>query len=141
MERAGLGLAGCALLGRGTALAQPPPGGPLEGREPRDPNDLTPEERAHAPVLVMPRAVRAGRPFDLVVQIGVEPHPMERGHRIEWVEVHAGEERVFASTLGPAVAFPIVRVPIVLSAPTVLTVRARCNRHDVWRTRREILLR
>ena len=89
----------------------------------------------------MPRAVRAGRAFDLVVQVGVEPHPMEPRHRIEWVEVTAGEERVFATSLGRAVAFPVLRVPMVLEAPTVLTVRASCNRHGVWRTRREIRLR
>lgn len=135
-----MGFAGLAIA-PGVLRGQPPPGGPLDGREPRDPNELTPEERAHVPVLVMPRAVRAGRPFDLVVQVGVEPHPMEESHRVEWVEVSAGEERVFAASLGEAVAFPVVRVPLRLSRPTMLTVRASCNRHGVWRTRREILLR
>lgn len=125
-------------LARGQARPGWSPTGPLEGREPADPGDLTAEERRHVPVLVLPRQVRAGRPFDFVVQVGVDPHVMTPAHHIEWVEIAVGEERVFVADLGPGVAYPIVRVPVVLGAPAEVTVRARCNLHDVWRTRRTI---
>jgi len=147
LEATGGGLAGLTLVG--PARAQVEPGdraewsasGPLEGREPRDPQAMTPEERAHAPVLVLPRQARVARPFDLVVQIGEPVHPMSEHHRVDWIEVAAGEARLFVVDLSPAVAYPIVRIPITLPATSVLTARARCSRHGVWRTRREITVR
>lgn len=117
------------------ALAQD---GALDGREPRDPNAMSAEERRHVPVLVLPTRVRAARSFDLVVQVGVEPHPMTTSHHVEWIEVRIGEERAFLATLTPAVAYPIVRVPLTLAASGPLTVRAHCNLHGTWRTRRAI---
>lgn len=117
------------------------PDGPLDGREPDDPDELTPEERRHVPVLVLPRQVRAGRPFDFVVQVGVEPHVMTEAHYVDWVEVAVGGTRVFTADLSPDVGYPIVRVPLVLRAPADLTVRAHCNLHGTWRTRRAIPVR
>lgn len=108
------------------------------GREPADVESLTDLERSHVPVLTLPRHVRIGRPFDLVVQIGVRPHEMSAAHHIEWVEVCLDERRVAVIDLTVDVPYPIVRVPIVLGAPAMLVARARCNQHGVWRTRREI---
>ncbi|HJL17564.1 MAG TPA: desulfoferrodoxin family protein [Sandaracinaceae bacterium LLY-WYZ-13_1] len=130
----------------GRALAQAGPGrrpdwsptGPLEGREPEDPRNLDPEERRHAPVLVLPERVRPGRPFDLVVQVGPSPHVMTEDHHIDWVEVAVDEARVFVADLTPSVAYPIVRVPVVLRAPADVTARAHCNLHGTWRTRRRV---
>lgn len=136
-----LGLASLAVAPSVTRAQTRPgwsPTGPLDGREPASPNDLTTEEQRHVPVLVLPRQVRAGRPFDFVVQVGVDPHVMTPAHHIEWVEIAVGEERVFVADLGPRVAYPIVRVPIVLDAPAEVTVRARCNLHEIWRTRRTV---
>ncbi len=117
------------------------PAGPLEGREPADASALTPEERRHVPVLRLPEVVRAGRPFDLVVQIGVAPHVMAESHRIEWIEIALDESRAFIADLGPSVAYPIVRTSLTLSAPVTLTARAFCNQHGVWRTQRRIEVR
>ena len=117
------------------------PTGPLEGREPADPNALTPEERRHVPVLVLPERVRAGRPFDLVVQVGVQPHVMTEAHHVDWVEIAVGDERVFVADLTHRVGYPVVRVSLVLSEPVALTARAHCNLHGTWRTRRDIAVR
>ena len=114
------------------------PNGPLEGREPTDPDELNAEERRHVPVLLLPRQVRAARPFDLVLQVGVEPHVMTDAHHIDWVEVSVDGGRVFAADLSPSVGYPIVRVPLILRAAAELTVRAHCNLHGTWRTRRSI---
>lgn len=130
-----IGLLAAWPLVPGWALAQD---GALDGREPRDPSALTAEERRHVPVLVLPTRVRAARAFDLVVQVGVEPHPMTASHHVEWIEVTVGEERAFLATLAGPVAYPIVRVPLTLGASGPLTVRARCNLHGTWRTRRTI---
>ena len=123
-------------------LAQQRPGwsatDDLEGREPVDPSRLTPEERRHVPLLILPEAVRADRPFDFVVQVGVDPHVMTPAHHIDWVEISVGPRRAFVGDLGADVGYPIVRIPLVLSESSQLTVRAHCNLHGTWRTRRAI---
>ena len=110
--------------------------GPLTGREPVDPAALTDEERMHVPVLTLPPRVRAGRPFELVVQIGVRPHEQLAAHHVDWIDVCVGERRIFVADLSVEVPWPIVRVPIVLSERALLGVRARCSQHGVWITRR-----
>lgn len=108
------------------------------GREPVDVARLDALEREHVPVLTMPERVRPSRPFDLVVQVGVVPHEQLEAHHVTWVEVSLGESRVFVADLAAGVAFPIVRVPLMISAPTTLSVRSRCTQHGVWLTRRVI---
>ncbi|MFO0682157.1 MAG: desulfoferrodoxin family protein [Sandaracinus sp.] len=108
------------------------------GREPVDVEALTDEERAHVPVLTLPRHVHLGRPFDLVVQVGLRPHAMTSEHHIDWIEVCLDERRVAVVDLSTDVSFPIVRLPIALPAPAVLTARAHCNQHGTWRTRRDL---
>lgn len=140
---------GAALVLPGRAAAQPRRGrgslrpdwtaeGPPDGREPSDPTAPSEEERIHVPTLSVPAAIRAGRPFDLVVQIGFTAHPMQPDHRIDWVEVRIGETRAWVIDLGPGVPFPVVRVPVVLEQAAPITVRARCSQHGVWRTRHSV---
>ncbi len=108
------------------------------GRTPIDPEQLTDEERSHVPVRTLPRHVHLGRPFDLVVQIGLRPHEMSSAHHIDWIEIDVDERRVAVIDLSTDVPFPIVRVPVVLHAAGTLSARARCNQHGVWMTRRAI---
>lgn len=114
------------------------PDGPRTGRTPHDPTALDAEERAHVPVLTLPPRIQLGRAFDLVVQIGLEPHPMTAEHKIDWIEVSLGDARVFTADLGAGVPWPIVRVPLVVAAPAQLVVRARCSQHGVWLTARDV---
>lgn len=116
------------------------------GREPADVTSLTDEERVHVPVLSLPARVRAGRAFDLVVQIGVRPHESTAEHRIEWIEVALGPatgasgewRRVVVADLSVDVPYPVLRVPVMIREPATLVARARCNVHGVWRTVREL---
>src|SRR5690349_21802009 len=140
MQRRGFlqaaGIVGAGTVVSATALAQPrgraglraewSATGPADGHEPADPTAPSAEERIHVPVLTLPRATRAGRAFDLVVQVGMDPHPMQPDHRIDWVEVRIGETRAWVIDLSAGVPYPIVRVPIALAAAAPLTVRARC---------------
>ena len=109
-----------------------------DGRAPADPSAMSDEERMHVPVLTLPQRVRSGRPFDLVVQIGVRPHEITAEHRVDWIEVCLDERRILVADLSVDVAYPVVRVPIVMTATAMLTARARCTQHGVWITRREI---
>ncbi|UJR82751.1 desulfoferrodoxin family protein [Sandaracinus amylolyticus] len=128
---------------RGTAACPPARAewsaeGTPTGAQVADASALTEDERTHAPVLTLPERVRAGRPFDLVVQAGVRPHEMSVDHRIEWIEVRLDDRIVWVADLSPDVAYPILRVPLVLREPSQLVARARCNQHGVWMTRRAI---
>lgn len=114
------------------------PDGPRTGREPRDVTALDAEERAHVPVLTLPPRIQLGRAFDLVVQIGLDPHPMGADHKIDWIEVSLGDARVLTADLGVGVPWPIVRVPLLVGAPARLVVRARCSQHGVWMTARDV---
>ncbi|AKF04649.1 desulfoferrodoxin family protein [Sandaracinus amylolyticus] len=135
--------AAVAQRGRGTSACPPARAewsaeGALTGTQVADASALTEDERTHAPVLTLPERVRAGRPFDLVVQVGVRPHEMSVEHRIEWLEVRLDDRVVWVADLSPDVAYPIVRVPLALREPSQLIARARCNQHGVWMTRRAI---
>jgi len=112
--------------------------GPLEGREPRDLYTLTSEERIHVPVFTLPARLRAGRSFDLIVQVGIQPHECTEDHHIDWIEVALDERRVFVADLSSDIPFPVVRVPLAVHVASMLTVRARCNQHGVWRTQRAL---
>jgi len=116
------------------------PTGAPSGREPTDPEVLSDQERSHVPVLTLPRHVHLGRPFDLVVQIGLRPHEMSAAHHIDWIEVSLDDHRVTVIDLTPDVPYPIVRVPIVVHAAGTLIARARCNQHGVWMTRRALAI-
>lgn len=108
------------------------------GREPVDLAAMTAEELAHVPVLTLPSAPRLGRPFDLAVQIGVTPLSATAEHRIDWIEVRLDDRSVFSVDLSADVPYPVVRVPLVLTAAGNLVVRARCTQHGVWVTRRAL---
>jgi len=112
--------------------------GPREGREPADVARLTADERLHVPVLTLPELVRGGRAFDLVVQAGLDAHPMEAAHHIDWIEVCADDARALISDLSPFVPYAVVRVPLVLAADTELRVRVHCTLHGAWLTRRQV---
>jgi superoxide reductase len=114
--------------------------GAFDGRAAANPAALTDDERVHVPVLSIPERVRAGRAFDLVVQIGVRPHEMTADHHVDWIEVAIDDARVFVTDLSAAVAYPIVRVPIAMRASGALVARARCSQHGVWLTRRDVLV-
>lgn len=134
-----LGLAPVVGLGARAQDTQPDRERPeAPDREPTDPERMTPEERRHVPVLGLPGQVRIDRPFDVMVQVGVETHPMRESHHIDHIEVQLDGTKVFDATLSPAVGYPVVRVPLVVSESATLTVRAHCNLHGTWRTQRSL---
>lgn len=143
----GIAALGATAVSMGPTRAQEAPVGRSEwdaaGREPVDLAALTEDELVHVPVLTLPSAPRVGRAFDLAVQIGVTPHEATAEHRIDWIDVRLEDaalvgRSVFCVDLSADVPYPVVRVPLVLSAAATLVVRARCTQHGVWVTRRAI---
>ena len=123
--------AAAALLPAGGALAQE---SPTEGfQHPKDPAHLTPLETVHWPQLGVAGKVAAGQPFNLMIQVGRQTHPMTADHHIEWVEVWASGKRLERIDFSePTWVKPVLTVSLVAAAPTVFSVRLSCNLHGLW---------
>ncbi|MGQ9604045.1 MAG: desulfoferrodoxin [bacterium] len=68
----------------------------------------------------------------ILVKVGSAPHPMEKTHYIEWVQIVSGSNswRVFLSPMGkPEGLFKIDPKGM----PTI-TAREYCNIHGLWRS-------
>lgn len=88
--------------------------------------------REHLPFVSLPARPRLQRPFDLVVRIGDPNHPQRSDHFIAWVEAAYADELLFVADLSPSVPFPVVRIPVILRRPGLLTIRAHCTRHGTF---------
>lgn len=114
------------------ALAQEPT---AEGgyQYPKDPAHLSGLEQAHWPKLDIMGKPAAGEPFQLMIQIGHQIHPMTPDHYIMWAEVWADDKRLervdFAE---PIWVKPVLTVTLVDIKPATIKVRLRCNLHGLW---------
>lgn len=105
----------------------------------KDPAAKTPLEKGHAPVITVPKAVKAAEPFTVEVAVGENLHPMGSPHWIEYIELRIGNEpagRVDFQPRGflkPKALFTVV-IPIELATEGKLTLVAQqhCNLHGLW---------
>jgi superoxide reductase len=97
----------------------------------RNPSDL---ERRHAPVIKAPTAVKLGEPFSVTVEVGQPlPHPNERRHFIEFIELYADEFFLARVDLTAVNTNPSTTLHISLTGPArELRAYERCNIHGVW---------
>lgn len=63
------------------------------------------------------------------VKVGSEPHPMEKEHYIEWIELVAGD-KAYRQFLNPGDAPEAI---FAVDADEV-TAREYCNKHGLWRS-------
>lgn len=65
------------------------------------------------------------------VKVGSVPHPMEKNHFIEWIEVITQKEGIFRQYLklgqAPEATFPLKKEDVAM-------VREYCNQHGLWKT-------
>jgi len=108
--------------------------------EPGDPRNLSDLEKRHTPAISAPDAVRAGEPFDVEVEVGrLLPHPADRGHFIQFIELYADERFLARADIGAGRASPRVCLRVVLHSPAAeLRAYGNCNLHGVWIGRRPI---
>ena len=99
--------------------------------DPRNPSDL---DKRHTPVLDVPDGVRRGEAFAVTVEVGrALPHPNERGHFIEFIDLYAGEAFLARVSLTGVGVEPKASLTIRLSCPVdAIRALARCNLHGVW---------
>jgi superoxide reductase len=111
----------------------------------RDPQNKTPLEKSHTPLIAAPGTVKAGEPFSVEVSVGEVVHSMGPTHWIEYLELNIGNEpacRVdFQSTgfVRPKAVFTVVLSKE--SSPNgkiTLIARQRCNLHGYWESNLDI---
>jgi superoxide reductase len=126
------GLAAAATLPALKALAQTTPVVPTY-QHAADPAHLTALETKHWPKLAIKGKLTTGQPYQLMIQIGQQIHPMTTAHHIEWVEVWSGDTKVARVDFAePTLAQPVLTVNLVRNAPSELKVRMSCNLHGLW---------
>jgi superoxide reductase len=83
-------------------------------------------EKKHTPVV---KRLRGG---EVLVQVGIVPHPMEEKHYIQWIELYRNkvlfEKRDLKPGMLPEAKF---NVPD-LSDDDYLSARELCNIHGLW---------
>jgi len=102
--------------------------------EANDPHNLTDLEAKHIPTIGAPSQIRAGEPFGATVKVGAAlPHPNERSHFIEFIELYADDVLLARVSLTAVSTNPEVSLSVCLSAPAEqLRALARCNIHGTW---------
>lgn len=99
-----------------------------------DPNNPTPIEQKHTPVISLDAPIKAGEPTKVAIKVGSIPHPNENEHFIQWVTLFAGNVFMARFDLTAVMTEPEVTIPIKLYHKGQRTLRAvsRCNLHGLW---------
>lgn len=111
--------------------------------KPADAANMSDLEKKHVPVIECPDTVRVGEPFTVKVKIGANPHVMEEGHFIQWVEVKFGENLYARTELTPVFSRPEISFTLVKGgkhSTRTMRVIERCNLHGLWETTKEITI-
>ena len=97
----------------------------------RNQSDL---EKKHIPVIEAPSTVNQGECFSVNVEVGkMLPHPNERAHFIEFIDLYADELFLTRMDLTAVNTCPKATLCLALSAPAkALRAYGRCNIHGVW---------
>ena len=108
--------------------------------KPKDEHVLSTFEKQHVPGLYAPELVHKEQPFDVSIKVGgLQTHPSEPRHFIEWVELYCGDTFIARAQFSAADTYPEVTFRVMLwHAKGSLRVWAKCNQHGLWQTKREI---
>lgn len=105
----------------------------------KDPAAKSPLEKGHAPVITVPKSVKAGEPFSVEVAVGENLHPMGPTHWIEYVDLRIGNEpagRVDFQARGflkPKATFTVVITrEAAPGGRLTLVAQQHCNLHGLW---------
>ncbi|MFH1786922.1 MAG: class II SORL domain-containing protein [archaeon] len=92
-----------------------------------------PGNEKHLPVAELPKRISAGKEFEVRVNVGSVPHPMEGAHHIEWVSLWFGGKEIAKKGFKvppDTVAEAVFRIK--LSKSGSLAARESCNIHGKW---------
>jgi superoxide reductase len=97
-----------------------------------DPANLTEREEMHVPVIESPYIVAAGEMFPVTVKVGKNPHDMETGHYIQFIDLYAGEALLTRVTFTPTAPKPKFTCFLVLTESARLRAISFCNLTGFW---------
>jgi superoxide reductase len=94
----------------------------------------------HTPLIDAPDRIKKDEYFEVNVMIGrLQDHPNEPDHFIEWIELYAGDTFLGRSQFNGGSSYPESSFMVKMThAQGPLKVWAKCNRHGLWRSTKEI---
>ena len=104
----------------------------------QDPNDKTVLEQKHVPHIQAPDKVKKGELFEVKVTMGKEiDHPMEEGHFIQYVALHADYYQLARANFTPNCKAEVT-FSVKLEESCTLRAFEFCNLHGQWEAEKEI---
>ncbi|AKB17804.1 MULTISPECIES: desulfoferrodoxin family protein [unclassified Methanosarcina] len=112
----------------------------VEGKinKPADPKNLTEGDKKHIPAIYVPKTIVAGKPFDVIVEVGLIPHVMEEKHHIEWIELYLNDNKIGKVELSlrknkkAEATFTIEADKSLAGKESKLHALEHCNIHGTW---------
>jgi superoxide reductase len=98
----------------------------MEVQKMKDFMNPTELEQKHTPVIM-----RQGSD-EVLVKIGLVPHPMEEEHHIAWIELYCNKELIEKRKLEVGKPAETVFEISGLKPEDVLVAREECNLHGLW---------
>ncbi len=98
----------------------------MEVKKMKDFLNPTELEKKHTPVV---ERLGGG---DVLVRVGLIPHPMEDKHYIEWIELYRNKQLVEKKDLKPGMAPRAEFFISDLKDDDYLSAREMCNIHGLW---------
>ena len=83
-------------------------------------------EKKHTPVI---ERIGGG---EVLVRVGLTPHPMEEAHRIEWIELYRNKALVERKNLKVGEPAEAIFGILDLKPEDILVARGLCNIHGLW---------
>ncbi|HOX37916.1 MAG TPA: desulfoferrodoxin family protein [Candidatus Brocadiia bacterium] len=99
-------------------------------------------EKTHVPCVCIHDSTAAHDSLALHVQVGAIPHPMEKGHHIQWVEFFTGDAFIGRVDFAPLICLPEAVLSVRFDRPGKYVLRcvASCNMHGLWEGTNEIVI-
>lgn len=99
-------------------------------------------EKKHTIIIKAPEEVRKNQLFEVEARLGeYKEHPNKLTHFIEWMELYQDKTFLSRLNLTPEKSHHIFKATIKVDEEQPLRVRAKCNKHGVWESEKQIKLK
>mgnify|MGYP001028028850 CR=1 FL=1 len=104
--------------------------------QPNDQEEMSDLEKRHLPTITAPARVRAGKRFEVSVEVGsLLPHPNEKEHFIRFIDLYAGDVYLTRAEFTAETTSPVLRAwPSLPGGAGPLVAYCRCNQHGTWKS-------
>jgi superoxide reductase len=146
----GLVLGSCGKGGGESRELQRPAASKAPGKQPeaavppevaqtaKDPAHMTEAETLHVPQFALPAEIKKGKKMVVTINVGKTPHPMEKDHYIEWIELSVDGKVEGKAKLKPG-RKPMADFKIKpAGGAQELKCHIHCNVHKLWENTQQI---